>query len=235
MTKNTVINLSLIQDFDLSDKAVFMYGCLAETHRFNASTPVSITILNRNLFGDDSKRRQTLRRGMDELIAKGLVKEQDKGMGRTPFYDLTMLDTYPKKKYVIDQYGFISQWKDHHKGLKGSSKCLISLYKIYLTLKWMLDVQKKTSKDKILKTYKVTIAKNTGTQRKYVNEKLKFFLDNEIFDYVDVADLTVRGRKAEPTIYLTDFKNKSELDYIKALKQEAINDLGFYRCRPIAV
>lgn len=234
MTNKILINMSLIQDFDLSDKAIFAYGCLAETYQFTAATPVSVAQLNRTLFGNNSKRRQTLRKGLNELEDKGLIVETARA-GRTPVYDLTGLSTYHYKQYVMDPYGFITQWRKHHEGRDEHSRSLTGLYKTYLTLKWMLDIQKSMGAGSVLKTYKVSIAKRSGTQRCYVNEKLQFFKDNKIFEFVDLGGSTFRGRQTEPTIYLTEYKDRFELDCLDLPKAEVTNDSGFYGCQPVAV
>lgn len=174
-TCETWINLSLIEDFDLSDTATFSYVAILKTFQLTKYQTISPLGLVKNLFGPKAENRKLVAEGIKELIQKGAIGISYK-KDKTTLYDLTPLKDYPAKRFVKDDGSFLEKFEDFNNSVGG-------LYRLYLNILFLISKEKYLEKTNVLKTNKTSLATLCKCSRNAISKRLEDLKKYKLIDY----------------------------------------------------
>lgn len=197
--KKFKINFSLIENFGLSDKAVFAYVALLLTYRAGQHQTISPLAMVKNIFGAKASKMAILRFGLKELLEKGIIKISYQ-KERTVLYDLTFIEDYECNKYLYTDDSFFTKFDE----LTGP---VCNLYRAYITLEFLINYQESHNAGPVLETHKNSLASVFGISRNVVGKRLKELQELEFIKYEDCSFLPPEVVAGKKTLFITKPEN----------------------------
>lgn len=197
------INWTLIEKFELSDKALITYVAILKTYQLTQCQGLNVLNMLKNLFGPKAEKTKIIRQGLEELIEKEVisVSYQDKS---SLFYDITPLAEYERLCFIIEDLSFFKKYED-----LSSEVC--GLYRLYLYIKTRVAQWERYKKGPIFKTFKSSLATTMKCSSQIIGRRLKNLEDHDLIIYEDYSDLPFLVRKKTETLFVTLPKFKGEL------------------------